>query len=91
MKGFMNRNSNREGEYTDKVVKFCISCKCCFEKINFMRTRDGINKRVYGYFFYDNFPSYGKEKTTCVKCSGKEKLLLQKLDENMPYYEILKS
>ena len=60
MKGFMNRNSRREGVYTDETVHHCTTCGRCWE-ITKLKSRSLTS----GYFFYTDFPTYGKQKKTC--------------------------
>lgn len=79
-----HKNSNREGLLTDETVHFCESCSRCWE-ITKLKSR-GI---TLGYFFYTDFPTYGKKRKTCGECKG-ESLILRK-NTGMPFYEIQKS
>ena len=53
----------------DKTIKFCTKCKKCSENIDLSNIRYSAEGK--GYTYYENFPSFGKQKTTCAKCSGK--------------------
>ncbi len=45
---------------TDRSVKYCPSCDCCFEEVWW----DAVKKTNY---YYD-FPKIGKENKTCIEC-----------------------
>tara|TARA_R100000664_G_C2650994_1_gene71644 strand:- start:227 stop:481 length:255 start_codon:yes stop_codon:yes gene_type:complete len=53
----------------DQSIRFCTKCKKCWEKIDLTNIR--YIAKGKGYTYYENFPSFGKQKTTCAKCSGK--------------------
>ena len=84
MKGFMNRNSSREGVYPDETVHHCTTCGRCWEI-----TKLNSRSLTSGYFFYTDFPTYGKQKKTCGQCKG-ENLVLRE-NTGMPFWEIQKS
>ena len=48
----------------DKEIKYCISCFRCWEK------KARPNNSKVKYFWYEDFPAYGKEKTICPKCQN---------------------
>ena len=50
----------RDGKIADKVLKYCTICKKVWEKYNY--------KGNTNFFFYDNFPRYGKTKENCPNC-----------------------
>jgi len=61
-----------EGAYTDQCVKFCPSCRNCYEIVRTETIKYGKRYYVYNMMFLKDFPSYGKEKKTCPKCLGQE-------------------
>ena len=64
----INIYHKHEAIKADKTVKHCLNCKRCWEKIESYNIR---HYEGYAYVYYDNFPTYGKQKITCPKCSGK--------------------
>ena len=46
----------------DDKIFYCVDCRICFEY-------DYLSKQT---LYYDNFPSYGKKRKNCPKCSKKE-------------------
>ena len=44
----------------DEKIKHCLTCKQCYEW-------DYLSKQ---YSYYDDFPTYGKAKEDCPKCSA---------------------
>jgi len=59
---------NYDSKTADESIKHCTKCNKCFER-TLMRNYRKKNKIV---IFYDDFPTFGKEKETCVVCSGGE-------------------
>ena len=59
---------NYDSKMADESIKHCTKCNKCFER-TVMRNYRKKNKIV---IFYDDFPTFGKEKETCVVCSGGE-------------------
>jgi len=63
---------NKQGSWridskrADKSIKFCPSCKQCYEDLYDRRWQ---SKNI---IYYNNFPSYKKEKRICFKCLNKE-------------------
>ncbi len=51
----------------DKDIKHCTQCKRCWEPVckpNSSKTQ---------FYWYDDFPAYGKETGTCPTCQTKNK------------------
>lgn len=61
-----------EGVYTDQCVKFCPSCRNCYEIVRTETIKYGKRYYTYNMMFLRDFPSYGKEKKTCPRCLGQE-------------------
>ncbi len=64
-----------EGLHTDNVIKFCNNCKNCYEIVLSESRIQGTDRRVYNMVWYQDFPSYGKEKKTCPRCLGQPVIL----------------
>lgn len=54
----------------DEVIKYCKACNKCWEQLVIQLTikSRGIDTDFITY--YDDFPTYGKEKKTCHQCNG---------------------
>ena len=61
-----------EGDYTAQCVKFCPSCRNCYEIVRTETIKYGKRYYTYNMMFLRDFPSYGKEKKTCPRCLGQE-------------------
>jgi len=67
----LNKVANKQGSWridskrADKAIKFCTICKRCYEEL--------LNRRwqAESIVHYSNFPSYKKEKKTCLHCKRK--------------------
>lgn len=55
-----------DAKRTDKYVKYCPKCNQCFE-FDLVATKSYKNARQI-YHYYNDFPSYGKERKICPKC-----------------------
>jgi len=62
------KKCNYDSKMADESIKHCTKCNKCYER-TVMRNYRKKNKIV---IFYDDFPTFGKEKETCVVCSGGE-------------------
>jgi|TARA_R110000796_G_scaffold54893_5_gene128199 hypothetical protein len=52
----------------DKDIKHCFRCNRCWE-IDMTTTRNQKGRRENSIFsYYENFPSYGKQKKICKDC-----------------------
>tara|TARA_R100000742_G_C4204676_1_gene32779 strand:+ start:152 stop:436 length:285 start_codon:yes stop_codon:yes gene_type:complete len=58
----------------DQVIKYCTECRTCWEKIRIIDTiyKGGVETADFN-LFYDDFPSFGKERKTCHKCKNQTK------------------
>lgn len=56
----------------DEKIAHCESCNVCWEADNNIATRfdkeTGKYKKRVAYLYYEDFPTYGKQKETCPKC-----------------------
>lgn len=57
---------NYDSKLADSNIKYCTKCNTCYEQ-TMMRNYVAKNCVV---IFYEDFPSYGKEKKDCLKCDG---------------------
>jgi len=57
------KTSTIDGKLADKTVKFCPGCRRCYDT-RYYKDVGNAGKVIY----YDDFPSYGKEKRTCKGC-----------------------
>ena len=55
-----NRWLDLRYRYTDKVLKYCTTCKKVWGKYNY--------KGNTNFFFYYHFARYGKTKENCSNC-----------------------
>tara|TARA_Y100000593_G_C4259868_1_gene311619 strand:- start:99 stop:371 length:273 start_codon:yes stop_codon:yes gene_type:complete len=78
---------NNEGKKTDLNVHHCTSCGRCWEKTNAWKWKGRVRVPIKGYYFYDDFPTYGKKKKNCVTCNG-AKLKLS-LFKEMKLWEVV--
>ena len=74
----------KEGMVADELIKYCTKCNRSYESVLLA----DFWKKSHGYFYYDDFPTYGKKKITCGGCSG-EKLFKRKT-RGFIFYEIVK-
>lgn len=58
--------SHLEGRFADQKIKYCKKCNKCHEFIK----RNDFHRKVEGYIFYEDFPTFGKERETCIVCQG---------------------
>ena len=56
-----------DAKRTDKHVKYCPICTKCFE-FDMIATKSYLENARMVYHYYDDFPSYGKEREICPKC-----------------------
>ena len=78
---------NNEGKLTDLNVHHCTSCGRCWEQTKACKWKDRVRVSIRGYYFYNDFPTYGKKKKTCVSCGG-AKLKLRKF-RGMKLWEVV--
>ena len=52
-----------DARLADQRVKHCLVCSVCWEAPNSKKKRQVMRTN-----YYENFPSYGKQKETCPKC-----------------------
>ena len=57
------KTSTTDGKLADKTVKFCPRCHRCYDT-RYYKDVGNTGKVIY----YDDFPSYGKERRTCKRC-----------------------
>lgn len=50
---------HKDGKIADKVLKYCKPCKIVWEKYHY--------KGRSNFFFYNNFPKYGKTEEYCPR------------------------
>ena len=61
-----------EAKACDHLIRYCTNCKQCWEIIR-KETNNGLKKiGLKNIYYYKDFPSYGKEKKTCLHCSKLE-------------------
>ena len=60
---------NFDSKLADQRIKFCPKCKKCWE-IDRVKSKDPhlLRKKKKFVNYYENFPTWGKEKETCQKC-----------------------
>ena len=60
---------NFDSKLADQRVKFCTKCKKCWE-IDRVKSKDPhlLRKKKNPIYYYENFPTWGKERETCQKC-----------------------
>lgn len=60
---------NFDSKLADQRVKFCTKCKKCWE-IDRVKSKDPhlLKKKKKFVNYYEDFPTWGKEKETCQKC-----------------------
>ena len=56
--------STWDGKITDRTIKFCPSCRRCYDTKYYKDVADSGS-----IAYYDDFPRYGKEKLLCGNCS----------------------
>lgn len=70
IKWFINAELNKtakkkdyklDARYADYKIKHCTKCNLCWQE------PAGNNSKTE---YYENFPSYGKEKVICKRCKG---------------------
>jgi hypothetical protein len=59
-----------EAKLADKTIRYCTTCKQCWEIVRRITAMDGKKISLKNVYYYKNFPSYGKEKVTCLHCSN---------------------
>lgn len=59
-----------EGKLTDSQVHYCESCNRCWESAKVFKWKGKVRKPVQGYYFYEDFPTWGKKRVICSDCSG---------------------
>jgi len=57
---------NYDSKLADENIKYCTKCNTCYEQ-TILRNYVAKNRVV---IFYEDFPSYGKEKKDCLRCDG---------------------
>tara|TARA_B110000444_G_C18844154_1_gene600837 strand:+ start:1150 stop:1422 length:273 start_codon:yes stop_codon:yes gene_type:complete len=64
-----NKYKKTDAKLVDKYVKYCKSCKRCWE-IDVQATRNQKNLHSENIIIshYIDFPSYGKKKEICKQC-----------------------
>ena len=82
---YKNKTANTEGYIADQTIFYCESCKKCWEITDMGSHR---NPSV-GYLFYEDFPSYKKQRKNCGGCDGK--ILQHSIRLGMDFYKILES
>mgnify|MGYP003134564233 CR=1 FL=1 len=63
-----NKGFNGEGLHTDQAIKFCTKCKTCWEILMSEYSFQKEMYKTYNMVYYQDFPSYGKEKRDCARC-----------------------
>jgi len=59
-----------EAKLADKTIRYCTSCRQCWEVVRRITSIDRKKVSLKNVYYYKNFPSYGKEKVTCLHCSN---------------------
>jgi len=62
------KKCNYDSKMADESIKHCTKCNKCFER-TILRNYRKKNKIV---IFYEDFPTFGKEKEVCLLCNGSE-------------------
>ena len=62
----MSNTYEPDGKTTDKRIKYCPKCSCCWQ----FKYQIDNRKNVKTYEIYKDFPSYGKKRVVCPKCMG---------------------
>jgi hypothetical protein len=75
MKAYVTRHIT-DGQVADKTIKYCKSCNQCYESKRIRRKINNVHTMLNGYFYYKDFPRFGKEKKECAKCKGNPMQLL---------------
>tara|TARA_R110002020_G_scaffold320815_1_gene536711 strand:- start:3798 stop:4040 length:243 start_codon:yes stop_codon:yes gene_type:complete len=78
-----------DGKTTDEIIKHCKSCNKCWEKLYMQFSSNHKAQDAYYIHFYEDFPSYGKEKKTCYTCNNKTKP--PQIKRGLVVHEIIKS
>ena len=78
----VKRSLEREGIVADQLISYCTECNNCWEAVRF-RGREG--RHHYKYLYYEDFPTYKRQRTTCLKCSGAN--MVQKEINGMVYWQ----
>jgi len=79
--------SHSEGRATDLIIHYCPECNTCWEKARAWKWVGRTRRYINGYYFYKDFPTYGKKRVTCCKCEGKK--LRQTLFLDMLLWEVV--
>ena len=59
-----------DAKKADQEIKYCTSCKRCWQIDNeSSRTMFNRARKKIVYNHYDNFPTIGKKRKTCMQCS----------------------
>lgn len=68
---FESDRCNTDARRADKKIKFCNSCKRCWEydKAS-MRNLKQKRKGSFVVKHYQSFPTYGKKREKCEDCKG---------------------
>jgi len=59
-------STNFPGRKADRLIKYCTSCKLCWEHKN-SKVVKGFHLKNFEW--YENFPTYGKERKICPNCT----------------------
>ena len=90
----LNKTQAREGMIADLSIFYCTQCSRCWEKTSMYCfayrdpiTNKAINKKVAGYLFHENFPTYKRPRVKCGECSGET--LVMKEKQGLEFHEII--
>jgi len=61
---------NKDSKNADSNIKYCTSCKKCWE----ITLVNNFRKKQRKIFYYEDFPAYGKERETCDKCKRRDEM-----------------
>jgi hypothetical protein len=62
-----------DGIATDEVIKYCKTCKKCWEQLRMNVTENNKSGDKQFITYYEDFPTYGKGRKTCHQCNGNTK------------------
>ena len=64
------KRENLDEKLADVSIKHCLKCNLCWEIKKYQNRRNGKSVYIKLIHYYNNFPTYGKDKITCQHCSG---------------------